>query len=166
MSAFTIRASKPKDVAAIHSIHKAAFESETEANLVRSLFEDGDVVLSLVAECGEQIVGSVIYSRLLIDGENKRANALAPISVLPERQSQGIGGALIGQAHAHLKAAGESLVFVLGDPAYYRRFGFSTESASAFRTPYDGPYQMTLALDEDAAKSGIVTYPKAFAGLA
>lgn len=166
MSAFTIRMSKPEDGIAIDSVHKAAFESETEANLVHSLFEGGGIVLSLVAECDERIVGSVIYSRLLIDGENKGANALAPIGVLPELQSQGIGSALIRQAHAHLKTARESLVFVLGDPAYYRRFGFSTQAASTFRTPYDGPYQMALAFEEDAVKSGVVTYPKAFAGLA
>ena len=64
-----------------------------------------------------------------------------------------------------LMARGEKMVFVLGDPAYYSRFGFSAATAKPFRTPYDGEYMQALILAPDAPKSGTVRYPTAFAGL-
>ena len=62
-------------------------------------------------------------------------------------------------------ARGASLVFVLGDPAYYTRFGYCPAAAAAFESTYAGPYFMALRLNEDAPKSGKVRYPAAFDGL-
>ena len=64
-----------------------------------------------------------------------------------------------------LAASGEKIVFVLGDPAYYGRFGFSAAAAKPFRTPYDGDFMQALVLAPDAPKSGTVRYPAAFAEL-
>lgn len=165
MSEYTLRAAESGDASAVLAVHQAAFKSGAESGLVRSLLENGDVVLSLVAEHKGKIIGSAVYSRLLIDGNNRGATALAPLGILPDWQVKGIGSALIGDSHARLAGLGESLVFVLGDPDYYRRFGFSAEGARSFRTPYDGPYLMTLELGKDAPKNGVVTYAKAFSDL-
>lgn len=161
-----LRPARGDDAGAIASLHRAAFGASGEADLVLALARNGDIVLSMVVASGDAIVGSAVYSRLLIDGANKGATALAPVGVLPERQRQGIGGALIRESHRVLAAAGESLVFVLGDPAYYNRFGFSQDAAKAFQTPYDGPHMMALKLGGNAPERGDVTYAKAFAELA
>jgi putative acetyltransferase len=126
---------------------------------------EGAAVLSLVAEADGEIAGHVLYSRLRIDPDADGASALAPVAVAPERQKQGIGTRLIEQAHRMLATRGEKIVFVLGDPAYYGRFGFSVGAATPFRTPYDGEYMQALAFTADAPKSGAVHYPVAFEGL-
>jgi putative acetyltransferase len=123
------------------------------------------VVLSLVAAEGRRVVGHVLYSRLTIDGRDVGASALAPISVDPWCRRRGIGTRLIEEAHRRLRARNESLVFVLGEPAYYARFGFTTEAAKSFRTPYDGEYMQALRLSADTPASGTVAYPVPFARL-
>ena len=165
MSGLVIRPEAGGDEAAIRALHREAFGSDTEAKLVDELRDETSFVLSLVAEEEGQVVGHVLYSRLTIDGAPTGASALAPISVDPRRRKQGLASQLIENGHRQLKADGETLVFVLGDPAFYTRFGFSAETAKAFRTPYDGPYMMTLALSPVAPASGTVAYPAPFARL-
>jgi putative acetyltransferase len=167
MSAATIavRVEQPADYQAIHALHRAAFGGDGEGGLVDTLREDGAVVLSLVAAEGRRVVGHVLYSRLTIDGRDVGASALAPISVDPSRQRLGIGTRLIEEAHRRLRAGNESLVFVLGEPGYYARFGFTTEAAKSFRTPYDGENMQALRLSADMPASGTVAYPAPFARL-
>ena len=147
------------------ALHCAAFGGCAEADLVDQLREEGAVVLSLVAEEDGRVTGDVLYSRLTIDGKANGASALAPVAVMPGRQKLGIGRRLIDTAHAQFAERGETLVFVVGARAYYERFGFSTETAKPFRTPYDGPYLMALALAPGAPSPGTVTYPAPFARL-
>jgi putative acetyltransferase len=161
----TIRAEQPGDRAAVRALHCAAFGSGDEGDLVDALRDQGAVILSLVATEQEHIVGHVLYSRLTIDGQDVGASALAPISVDPSRRRRGIGTRLIEEAHRRLCARGESLIFVLGEPGYYARFGFTTETARPFRTPYDGEYMQALRLSADAPASGRVAYPAPFARL-
>ncbi len=90
---------------------------------------------------------------------------LAPVAVLPARQRQGIARALIGAGHLRLKTLGEKIVFVLGDPDYYKRFGFSHEIAKPFACVYQGDDLQALRLSSDAPAAGEVVYPPAFADL-
>ena len=83
----------------------------------------------------------------------------------PHFAKRGIGRRLIEEGHRLLREKGEKLVFVVGDPAYYTRFGFSLAEAAKFRTPYDGPYLMSLKLAPGAPASGTVVYPATFAKL-
>jgi putative acetyltransferase len=83
--------------------------------------------------------------------------------VSPPLQRQGIGGALIRDGLARLKDRAERLVFVLGDPAYYGRFGFTV--MDSFVSRYAGPYFQALMLTPDAPKAGRVSFPRAFDGL-
>ena len=93
------------------------------------------------------------------------AVALGPVAVSPHHQKRGIGQAMIRDGIARLKAAGETLIIVLGDPDYYSRFGFDVEAAKVYRTPYDGPYLQALRMSDAAPSSGEVRYAAAFAGL-
>jgi putative acetyltransferase len=122
-------------------------------------------VLSLVAdECG--IVGHVVFSRLSLPDANLRATALGPVGVRPERQRKGIGSALVDEGLSRLTEAGEDLVIVLGEAAFYERFGFSRAAAARLRTPYDGPHLLAKALSERGCRAeGEARYAAAFAAL-
>jgi putative acetyltransferase len=165
MSPIIVRPEAPGDETAIHALHRFAFGSDAEANLVDESRDEGAAVLSLAALEDERIVGHVLYSRVTIDSASNGVSALAPVSVNPRYQGRGIGSKLIEEAHRQLKADGEALVFVLGDPGYYTRFGFSVEAAKPFHTPYDGSFMMALQLAPHAPSSGTVNYPAPFARL-
>jgi putative acetyltransferase len=92
-----------------------------------------------------------------------QALGLAPLSVIPEHQKQGVGTALMNAAVAQAREGGWSAIFVLGDPVYYGRFGFRTDLATGFSSPYAGPHFMVLPLtDVLPVASGKVSYAAAF----
>ena len=166
MSGLRVRPEEPADRDAIRTVHERAFGQALEADLVERLRRDADLVLSLVA-VREDLVGHVAFSRLELAEASVRAVALAPIAVVPELQRTGIGTALVREALERIAAAGEDLVVVLADPAYYGRFGFRTDVAQGLKTPYDGPYLQALALSERGRTAkGVVSYAPAFADLA
>ena len=144
----------------------AAFGRAAEAVLVDRLRADGHVVLSLVAVDDYRIVGHVLFSRSTITapGAVLGAIALAPLAVLPDKQGRGIGSALVEHGLAECRRASERAVIVLGDPAYYGRFGFSAELASVLRSPYSGEAFMALELQAGVLSgvAGDVQYPPAF----
>ena len=162
-----IRRETAGDVAAIRQVISAAFEGDDEADLVERLRADGDLILSLVAEQDGQIVGHVAFSRLSItnDSDVTPGVSLSPVSVLPEMQRKGVGRALIEAGHDQLRRAGETAVFVLGDPAYYSRFSYSVSGADAFDCAYAGPYFQWLRLSPQAPVAGVIAYAPAFGGL-
>jgi putative acetyltransferase len=163
-----IRDGLDSDAAAIRAVHLSAFPTAAEADLVERLTGDGDVVVSVIAEEEDEIIGHVLLSRKTVrgDGRDYRALGLGPIGVLPDRQRAGIGSALIRGAIERAKALGEDMIFVLGDPAYYRRFGFRAEEAAPFASPYAGPHLMALRLgDVPLPASGRADYAPAFAML-
>ena len=163
-----IRDAVPADADAIRAIHLAAFPDATEADLVEQLQRDGDGVLSLVADQEGRVVGHILISRMTAagDGHTLRAVGLAPVAVLPELQRQGIGGRLINSAIERLRAAGVEIVFLVGEPEYYRRFGFDAATAAPFASPYAGDYFLALMLQEaELPQSGRADYAPAFAGL-
>jgi putative acetyltransferase len=162
-----IRSEKPADAAAIGNVVAAAFGTQAEAELVARLRDNGDLVLSLVAEDDGVVIGHVAFSRIWIEGDGARSQGigLAPVAVLPARQRKGVARALIGAGHLRLKTLGEKIVFVLGDPDYYKRFGFSHEVAKPFACVYQGDYLQALRLSNDAPTTGKVIYPRAFADL-
>jgi putative acetyltransferase len=162
-----IRPEEPGDRPAIHAVHAAAFGQEAEARLVERLRADGDLVLSLIA-ITDRPLGHIAFSRLTMPGTPAvRACALAPLAVHPTAQKQGLGSALVTDGVRRLAHAGWDLVLILGDPAYYGRFGFTAQSARAFETPYDSPYLQALVLSEKGKDArGPISYAQAFAELA
>ena len=132
-----IRPALPAERAVAAGIHAAAFRGPTEAALVDTLWdEEGN--LSLVAEQDDRVVGHVLFTRVQVRGRRVwDALALAPIAVRPERQGDGIGGALVRAGLKACRQAGEEVVFVLGDPAWYGRFGFRPASERGVRCPWE-----------------------------
>ena len=164
-----VRNATASDAAAIRLIHEAAFGSDAEARLVRMIEDDGDALVSLVANIEGAVVGHVLFSRMTVTGDGKAiaATGLAPVGVLPASQGLGIGSALIREGLARLPALGIALCFVLGHEKYYPRFGFSVECATRFASPYSGPHFMACPLDSALRlpERGVADYAPAFARL-
>ena len=164
----SVRPASPSDAAAIRAVHLAAFPTSAEAELVGMLERDGDAVVSLVAEQEGEIVGHALLSRMRAsgDGRDYRALGLGPVAVAPGWQRRGIGSGLIEGALAIAEATREEIVFVLGEPEYYGRFGFAQATAAPFASPYAGPFLMALTLrGAQLPRAGSAEYARAFAEL-
>jgi putative acetyltransferase len=163
MSMMSIRAATPGDRAAIRLVEEHAFGQKAEAGLVDALVDNGDAVIELLAEDDGQVVGHILFSRIFVatGGRNFPAVALAPLAVEPSVHGAGIGGALIREAHIRLRDAGETLSVVLGDPAYYGRFGYAHERAKNFESDYQCEALQALAW-ADAPHAGKLVYAPAF----
>lgn len=158
-----IRAETVSDQAAIRALHLCSFPTADEADLVERLRADGDVVFSLVSEVADCLAGHVLFSRLTAPF---RALGLGPLAVYPEWRGQGMAARLIETGLAAAAEADWDGVFVLGEPAYYGRFGFDIAQAQGFQSPYAGPYFMVRALKPHLPQmTGQIAYPKAFAAL-
>jgi putative acetyltransferase len=158
-----VRDYEEADAPAVRALLEAAFPTSVEADLVERLRADGDAAIELVAADGEAIIGHILFSPVEAPF---RALALAPVAVPPDRQGQGVGTALIEAGHDRARGAGYDGIFVLGEPDYYRRFGYGTALAEGFRSPYSGLYFMALALRGHLpASGGEVRHSKAFAEL-
>ncbi len=117
-----IREENPGDEEAIRRVVADGFGRDQEARLVDHLRKDGDLVVSLVAEEGGEICGHVALSRMKCP---QSTLALAPVSVLTKLQGRGIGTALVRLAIERARELGNEIVFVVGEPTYYKRFGFA-----------------------------------------
>mgnify|MGYP001229769663 CR=1 FL=1 len=148
------------DRQAIHGLVVEAFGGGPEADMVDRLRADGDLMVSLVARQGGRLCGYVALSRLQSPA---RAVALAPVAVSPGEQNRGIGSALVRAALERARALGTAIVFVLGKPGYYARFGFTPEAAEPFPCIYAGSHFMALRLSPDATPIAPVVYADAFA---
>lgn len=163
-----VRTEEPDDRDAVRRVNEAAFDTATEADLVEALRADGDAVpeLCLVAVDDGEVVGHICFSRARLDGGDVEILALAPMAVLPERQSQGIGGELVREALARAARTGYPLVIVLGHADYYPRFGFDPASAYGVAAPFEVPDENWMAYTLPAYEPGTrgtVMYAKAFA---
>jgi putative acetyltransferase len=159
----SVRAATPADVAEIRAVEAAAFGRYDEADLVEALRADDAVLAELVFENSSGVVGHILFSALRTDPP-KAVAALAPVAVAPDAQGRGVGSTLCRAGIEACRALGQDAVLVLGEPAYYTRFGFSAEAARSVQTVYSHlPAFMALALEPGALVSAIsVDYPKAF----
>jgi putative acetyltransferase len=161
-----IRPERPGDEAVIRAVVKAAFAdaphaSGTEAAIVSALRAAGALTLSLVIEDRGEIVGYAAFSPVEIDDGAAGWHGLGPVAVRPDRQRSGIGGALIADGLARLQAAGAAGCVVLGDPAYYRCFGFAADPALSYSAA-PALYFQALRFGQ-ARAAGVVRYHDAFA---
>lgn len=125
----SIRREQPDDVDAIARLTERAFRSaehssHTEQFIVDALRRSGQLTLSLVALEGDVMVGHVAVSPVAISSGVHGWCGLGPISVLPERQNLGVGSALMMAALDELRRLEAAGCVLLGEPAYYSRFGF------------------------------------------
>jgi len=140
----TIRESLPSDLMDVMEVEKEAFGSEEEAQLVSDLLVDESAkpVISLLAFEDGEAVGHILFTRSTITGyENSvLSHILAPLAVKPKFQSRGIGGKLIHEGIRLLAQLNVNLVFVLGHPEYYPKFGFIPDAESlGYSPPYPIP---------------------------
>lgn len=138
-----IRKAIHSDLQAISELVLAAFgveEGPEIVQLIADLLADrtASPTLSLVAEVDGELVGHILFSKAHVESSDREVSAalLAPLAVHPDQQARGIGGRLIREGLAQLAAAGVDLIFVLGHPGYYPRFGFSEAGIRGFAAPY------------------------------
>lgn len=164
-----VRAATAEDSDGIADLHRACFPTAAEAELVAALTAAGDALISLVAEDDGRIVGHALLSRVDAEADGKvvAAMALAPVAVGEDCRGQGIGEAVVHAGLRTAEARGADIVFVVGDPQYYRRFGFDTATAAPFRSAYSGPHFQALVLRPGfrLPRDGTADYAPAFAAL-
>ena len=124
-----IRKETVADIEAITEVTIAAFKTlpisnQTEQFIIKALRSANSLTISLVAEIDERVVGHIAFSPVTISDGTKDWYGLGPISVLPEYQKQGIGKSLIYEGLSSLKELGGQGCALVGDPNYYKLFGF------------------------------------------
>jgi putative acetyltransferase len=170
----TIRAERAEDVDAITDVVADAFRSPIEARLAIAIRASPNFVpeWSLVAELRGRIVGHLMVSYVELQDERttRRIASLSPMSVARDLHRRGIGSALIRAVVARVDEAGEPMVVLEGDPAYYGRLGFeyAVPHGIHITLPDWAPpeaAQITRLTAYDPAIRGRVVYPPAFDGL-
>lgn len=165
-----IRPEQPLDRPDVYAVHLAAFGSEVEARIPDAMRDTDAFVpeLSLVADDAGEIVGHVLVTYFDVVGENgerRRVLQLGPIGVVPNRQRQGVGSALMRAALQKADELREPLVLLEGNPAYYNRFGFRPASRLGLQPPRELPDEQFMAIQlhaYDPTLRGRVVYPPPF----
>jgi putative acetyltransferase len=160
-----IRPETSRDYAAIQAINIEAFANhpfsrQTEHLIVNALREANALTTSLVADDRGVVVGHIAFSPALIDDADLKWFTLGPIAVSPDRQRQGIGSLLIADGLKALRQLGAHGCLLVGDPDFYRRFGFQhSEAMSVHGVP--AKYFLCLSFSGEIPK-GVVTHHPAF----
>jgi putative acetyltransferase len=164
-----IRPERTEDVEAIDAVHSAGFSTDAEARLVRLLRKAGRLTASLVAEVDGAVVGHVAFSPVAAAAAPGAEGAgLAPIAVLPDHRRRGIASRLVEAGLSASRGAGFGWAVVLGDPAFYSRFGFRPAGGLGLSDEYGGgdAFQaMELIPGALPIGSGLVCYAPEFASL-
>jgi putative acetyltransferase len=163
----TFHLEQAEDVEAIRQVNQVAFETSAEAQLVERLRSREKLVISLVAEIGNQIVGHIAFSPVHITSTPAlRGIGLGPMAVIPALQRRGIGTALV---HAGLNRCREldyNFAVVLGHPSYYPRFGFIPANRFGITCIWQVPEGVFMALElrehSLVGSSGLATYEPEF----
>ncbi len=165
-----IRTEVEADREAVYALNRAAFESDVEADLVNALRSQADPLISLVAEEAGEIIGHILFSPTTLSSDSEiPVIGLGPMAVLPGRQRQGVGSALIQAGLEACKNLGYQAVFVLGHPQYYPRFGFVPASRYSISSAYEVADEVFMAFELMPGalngKAGKMHYHPAFDGL-
>jgi len=162
-----IRQETPGDYGAVYNLTKSAFAGTEhcdgdEQELPERLRAREQYIpeLSLVAELGGRMVGHILFSPITVGGHP--ALCVGPVSVLPQFQRRGIGGALIEEGHAVARSLGFSLCVLVGHEDYYPRFGYEPASRHGITFYFEAPEEckMVKFLSEDGkAVRGAVVLP-------
>jgi putative acetyltransferase len=160
-----IRPETEHDFAAIRHINIVAFadheySQQTEHLIVEALRAADALTLSLVAEKDGEVVGHIAFSAASIGETSEGWYLLGPVAVLPERQRQGVGSALVEAGLGALRERGARGCALVGDPAFYRRFGFASRAGVTCEGVPD-EYVLCVAFVGDVP-AGLLTYHAAF----
>lgn len=161
-----VRSETSADCTEIFSVTVAAFAAhpyshQTEQYIIDALRAAGALTVSLVAEVEGKVAGHVAFSPVTVSDGATAWYGLGPVSVLPDYQRQGIGKVLIEKGLARLKILGAKGCVLVGDPGYYRRFGFTNLAALVFEgVPQE--YFLALSFTENVPR-GVVLFHQGFA---
>lgn len=158
-----IRTEREQDHDAISAVTTDAFatiehSSQTEAAIIAALRDAGALRLSFVAEERDRVIGHIAFSPVKIGGKTMDWFGLGPVSVHPDRQGSGIGSALIRKGLDQLRTDGAGGCVVLGNPDYYRRFGFENDERLRYE-PAPPEYFMRLAFGTQVPTGRVDYHP-------
>ncbi|MGB3211679.1 MAG: N-acetyltransferase [Desulforhopalus sp.] len=162
-----IRNETNSDLDAITEVTIAAFKTlavsgHTEHFIINSLRSADALTISLVVEIDGRVVGHIAFSPVTISDGSKGWYGLGPVSVAPEHQKQGIGKILINRGLSMLKESNRKGCVLVGDPGYYKRFGF----ANIPELVYEGIPQeffLVLPFTENVSQGNVVFHEGFFA---
>lgn len=164
-----IRPETPADHQAVRDVTAAAFGGEDEVRLVDLIRRSPHFVpeLSLVAEHDGQVIGHVLFSHVMLAGDvDTEVLSLAPLTVHPDHQNQGVGSALVHAGFAAVRQAGEDIVVLEGHPGYYPRFGFEPAVPLGIEKPDprvpDEAFMVMFVNELARGTTGKLVYPPAF----
>lgn len=164
----TIRDESIQDAETVNVLLDQAFGRQAEARLVDRLRAGDKVAAAMIAEQNGRMLGHVVFSRVSVSSGRSdfAALALAPLAVLPAFQRLGVGSALVSAGLERCRNSGHARVLVVGDPAYYSRFGFVPAARYGVRPPFETPPDTFMALELQpgafAAATGVARYGHEF----
>jgi predicted N-acetyltransferase YhbS len=165
-----VRDEEDKDRHAVGELVAAEFDTGAEADFVGSLRRGPQPLVSLVAEVDEAVVGHLVLAPVPLEGDaSAKLMGLGSLAVVPEKQKQGIGSALVREGLERCRALGFDAVVALGHLGYYSRFGFAPAARFGIRPALDIPEDALLAVELRPAalrgKTGTVKYLAALRNL-
>lgn len=163
-----IRPEKPEDIESIRNINQKAFRQKNESELVDKLRKRDVLTISLVAVQDGEVVGHIAFSPVRIESGTSsfKAIALAPMAVLPGHQQKGIGSQLVRAGLEECRRIAYEIVFLVGHPDYYPRFGFVLAKPKGVGCEFQVPEEawMLLELREGAlaGRQGVAKFEPEF----
>ena len=155
-----IREATDSDFNDVFLVEKDAFGYDKEAKLVKDLLSDSSAkpLYSFLAFNNERAVGHILFTLARLEGvqNGSSISLLAPLAVIPDFQKQGVGGELIKHGLQHLTSSGVDLIFVLGHPGYYPRYGFKPAGVEGFEAPYPIPEEHANAWMVQELRPGVI----------
>jgi putative acetyltransferase len=162
----SIRREELRDVGEIRETNEQAFGAPLEARLVDALRGSPDSI-SLVATMDDRVIGHILFTPITIHPPAAvRVAGLAPMSVRPTYQRQGVGGQLLRAGLEECRQCGYAAVVLVGHPEYYPRFGFVPGHTKGLQCEFSVPKEAFMVLELDAGAlsgiSGVVRYRPEF----
>jgi putative acetyltransferase len=163
-----IRAEEAGDEEGVREVLRSSFRRDAEVTLVDQLRAHDKAAISLVAICDGEVVGHVMFSPITVQYAfaGFRGLGLGPIGVRQEYQNNGIGAMLVQRGIETCRNRSIDVVFVLGNPHFWGRFGFTEARQYGLSSEYNADSSfLVLELQPQSLKRlrGVVRYSEEFA---
>lgn len=145
------------DADALGRLYRNVFPEEDLVPLIHGLLKPGSGTFSLIGSAEAGLVAHIAFTSCRVTGSEDKVALLGPLAVAEAARRHGVGGALIEAGFERLRADGTACVLVLGDPAFYGRFGFRPDARIV--PPYPLPEHWSHAW-QMLPLDGTVTVPE------